>query len=338
MVPFDKDNPVSRRGAIKMLLATPLAALATQRLLVGCADDEDGGPAETSPEHASTQGSADVSRTSDADEAPDTGSGAGEAVDTTGIPWSSGGTQAMRGDYPDPFGTDAGVACVLTKAMTLGPCYADTLAREDISEGMPGVPMRLSLQIVREDGCVPVSGATVDVWHTKAEGVYSEFGSNSACNPGAEDLTAVGFCRGVQTTDDEGKVHFSSIVPGWYGGRAVHVHFTVRVDGEEYLTSQLFFDDALLDEIEQQVDYEARGARDTRNREDSILPVDEQVLYLLNTAKRADGALHAWKVIALRSSLDEELPSAGGMIGMGGPGFPDLDGGIPGGFPGRPQP
>ena len=126
-------------------------------------------------------------------------------------------------------------------------------------------------------------------------------------------------------------MHFSTIVPGWYPGRAVHVHFTVRINDAEWLTSQLFFDDALLDEIEQQVDYAARGTRDTRNDRDGILPLEEPMPFVLHSAKREDGTLHAWKVLALRTSLDEELPSAMGAL----PPFDgDFDGGIPEGFPG----
>jgi hypothetical protein len=163
--------------------------------------------------------------------------------------------------------------------------------------------------------------------------VYSEFGPGTVCNPGTDDKTALKFCRGVQTTDANGRVNFSSVIPGWYQGRAVHIHFTVRLNGQEFVTGQLFFDDALLDEIEKQVDYQARGTRDTRNTQDGVLPAADPSPYILSAAKRADGALQAWKMIAIRSSLDEELPSAGGSLGMPG------DGGIPdgafpnGGFP-----
>jgi protocatechuate 3,4-dioxygenase beta subunit len=237
----------------------------------------------------------------------------------------------MRGDYPDPFATSPGTACTLTKSMILGPCYANTLEREDISEGAAGVPMRLSFLVVRADGCTPVAEAEVDVWHAGVEGVYSEFGPGTTCNPGTHDVTAQQFCRGMRKTNASGRVDFSSVVPGCYRGRATHMHFTVRVNGEEYVTSQLFFDDALLDEIEREPDYDARGTRDTRNTQDFILPQDGMSQYILGHAKRPDGALHAWKVLVLRSSLDEELPAAGGGGGGPGGGFPSLpDGGFPG--------
>ncbi len=375
----DRDDSVSRRGALKLFLA-PLTGIAVQRLLGGCSehdldqsdrdstaqdesaaqdddedteDTEDTGDTEDTDDGASEEsdvddqidagtkapidsgkGSLDSSKvrsdasTSDANDvqaADAQDAMASENVADANVPWASGGTKSMRGGYPDPFVDDPGTTCSLSKAMILGPCYADTLEREDISESVLGVPMRISLLVVRADGCTPVSGATVDIWHARADGVYSQFAAGTQCNPGRENLTTPKFCRGVQTTDANGRVDFSSVVPGWYAGRATHLHFTVRLEGEEWVTSQLFWDDALLDEIERQTDYKAHGTRDTRNTADLILPADDISPYVFSTAKRADGALHAWKVIALRSSLEEELPSAGGLIDGDFP-FPGLGG------------
>lgn len=340
------DKSISRRGALKVLIV-PLAGLAAPKLLSACsddgesqADDSEGntdahGVDASAPDSrdANVQGSIDAGRNA-LDASADGPRDASASQVDANVPWATGGTKSMKGGYPDPFITSAGTACVLTKSMILGPCYATTVEREDISEGVPGLPMRLSFLVVRANGCTPVAGATVDIWHTGNAGVYSEFAPGTACNPGSEDQTTAKFCRGVRTTDANGRVDFSTVVPGWYTGRAVHVHFTVRVGGEEYLTSQLFFEDSLLDEVEQQPDYKARGARNTRNTQDGILPANDKASYILNTEKRMDGALHAWKVLALRSSLGEELPAAEGMI----PVFPG-DGGFPiGSFPGGPLP
>jgi protocatechuate 3,4-dioxygenase beta subunit len=215
----------------------------------------------------------------------------------------------MRGDYPDPFAGGAGTACGLTTAMILGPCYASTLEREDISDGEPGLPVRLSFLVVRGDGCTPIAGATVDIWHAAPRGVYSSFPATTICNPGEEALESESFCRGVQTTDANGRVDFSTVFPGWYGGRAIHIHFTVRIDGNHYVTSQLFFEDSLNDEVLAQIDYASRGPRDTRNDADVFLPSD-MAPFLLSTAKRSDGTLHVWKLLVVRSSLDEPLPTA----------------------------
>jgi hypothetical protein len=64
--------------------------------------------------------------------------------------WAGGGTKSMQGGYPDPFMGSLGTACALFPAQTLGPCYAQMpMTREDISEGMTGLPMRLSFLVVR---------------------------------------------------------------------------------------------------------------------------------------------------------------------------------------------
>lgn len=79
------------------------------------------------------------------------------------------------------------------------------------------------------------------------------------------------FLRGAQATDAQGIVHFTSIFPGWYTGRAVHIHIKVHIDKKTVLTTQLFFDDTLTDDIyASTTPYSQRGARDTRNDADTI--------------------------------------------------------------------
>ena len=132
-------------------------------------------------------------------------------------------------------GTAPDAACVLTPEMTEGPYFVDGDAvRSDITEGRPGTPLTLKLRVVDARGCTPVEGAAVDVWHADAGGNYSAFGSS------ASDST---FLRGIQRTDADGAVTFETIYPGWYQGRAVHIHVKVAVDGTEVHTGQLFFDD-----------------------------------------------------------------------------------------------
>jgi protocatechuate 3,4-dioxygenase beta subunit len=219
--------------------------------------------------------------------------------------WASGGTKSMQGGYPDPFGTGPGSACALYPAQTLGPCYAQTPpTREDISAGLSGLPMRLSFLVVRSDGCTPVPNASVDIWHSGSNGIYSAFRTSTVCNPGTMDVLSQTFCRGVQTTNASGRTDFNTVFPGWYTGRTLHIHFTVRVNGREYITSQLYFEDALAEEILAQGEYKARGKRDTSNARDTQFrtggATPEQVIF--STAKRADGALHAWKVLSLRGA------------------------------------
>jgi protocatechuate 3,4-dioxygenase beta subunit len=168
-------------------------------------------------------------------------------------------------------------ACVVRPALTEGPYFVDdTLDRSDIrsdpADGSrrPGAPLRLALRVSRltRGACAPLPGARVDLWHCDALGVYSD-----VRDPGGSTLGRK-FLRGYQTTDGDGLVRFTTIYPGAYRGRAVHIHFKVRVaaaGGRVHdFTSQLFFDDALSDQVYAQPPYAGRGEQRVRNGRDGI--------------------------------------------------------------------
>jgi protocatechuate 3,4-dioxygenase beta subunit len=235
-------------------------------------------------------------------------------ADTDPDAWATGGTASMSGDYPDPFTDAAATTCALTCAMTRGPCDAATIERRDVSEGYPGLPVRLALRVV-DTACRPVAGAAVDIWHTSTAGLYSGDDTAQMCTRGDADAESHRFFRGVQTTDAAGRVDFDTIVPGWYHRRAVHIHFRVRRGAEDYVVSQLVFDDALVQAITtKHPDYAARGAPDTWNVTDSIVQ-DAVAEASLATTLQPDGALLAWKTIVIRASLDEPLCDHGDATG-----------------------
>lgn len=236
---------------------------------------------------------------------PSAGAAAVAGTGANGSPtkYATGGTANMLASYPDPFTSATSQACVVTTALTVGPCYAQTLMRQDVSEGLTGLPVRLALKVVYADSCEPVKGATVDIWHTNAAGYYSAYAKGSMCNPNDADATTKHFMRGVQTTDANGRVDFNTVFPGWYASRTVHIHFTVRIGDTEEVTSQLFFDDALTDDVyANHIDYNSRTKRDTNNTNDTVLPHDNQGAFVLTTARMTDGVLQASKVIAIKSA------------------------------------
>lgn len=170
-------------------------------------------------------------------------------------------------------------SCVVRPEQTEGPFFADLeIDRSDIrtepSTGalMPGLPLQLTFQVSRVDNqeCAPLPGARVDIWQCDADGRYSAFQDRSA----GSDLSSQKFLRGYQLTDEHGAAQFTTIYPGWYRGRAVHIHFKIRTevvqDSAYEFTSQLYFDDALTDQVHAQPPYVARGARRTRNSNDGI--------------------------------------------------------------------
>jgi protocatechuate 3,4-dioxygenase beta subunit len=164
-------------------------------------------------------------------------------------------------------------ACVVRPALTEGPYFVDEmLQRSDItsdpSDGSvrPGVPLALSFMVshVQGSSCTPFVGALVDVWHCDAIGVYSDVAGSQGTK----------FLRGYQLTDSNGLARFATIYPGWYQGRAVHIHFKIRTapgaDSAHEFTSQLFFDDSLSDAVFTKEPYSTKGQRTTRNANDGI--------------------------------------------------------------------
>ncbi|WP_340377739.1 intradiol ring-cleavage dioxygenase [Streptomyces sp. SS7] len=164
--------------------------------------------------------------------------------------------------------TATGGACTtLMSSVTEGPYYLDgALVRKDITEGKSGVPLTLRLTVVdATDGCTPVKGAAVEIWHCDAWGYYSGY---TTANPGgsapaesedgstADDST---YLRGYQIANANGVVKFETIFPGWYTPRTCHIHVKVHTGGEKEdgtyeggkvnHTGQLFFDDTIAEEI-----------------------------------------------------------------------------------------
>ena len=165
-------------------------------------------------------------------------------------------------------------SCVTTKPATEGPFWVDEgLERSDItvdpSDGTarPGVPLELRLSILRtDDACAPASGVQVDVWHCDADGIYSDQSANGTAGKK--------FLRGYQVTGGNGVARFTTIYPGWYPGRTIHIHYRVRTfaDGAETsdFASQVYFDDTINDQVLTEPPYDSRGARNTTNANDTI--------------------------------------------------------------------
>lgn len=150
--------------------------------------------------------------------------------------------------------------CILSPELTEGPYYVDLdKVRRDITEGRPGAPLELTVTVVDGESCEPIKDAAVDLWHCDAEGQYS--------GVQGDDGT---FLRGIQMTDSGGQAVFRTIFPGWYTGRAVHIHVKVHVGGSETYTGQLFFDEAVTESVYATAPYNARSGPDTPNDEDGI--------------------------------------------------------------------
>jgi protocatechuate 3,4-dioxygenase beta subunit len=162
-------------------------------------------------------------------------------------------------------GTSNG-ACTVIPSETEGP-YPDRTGmidnpafyRQDITEGKPGTPLTLAFTVVSvANGCAPVANATIEVWHCDHQGGYSEY------------TTAGTAMRGLQTTDASGRATFTTVYPGWYQGRATHIHLEVLVNGSTVKTTQMAFPEDVTAAVYAQGVYAARGQNPTTNGRDGI--------------------------------------------------------------------
>ena len=241
-------------------------------------------------------------------------------------PYLSGGTVGMSGDYSNPFvGLDTDVS--LTCSQTLGPCYADVnQIRQDVTEEKVGLPMRLMFRLIEASTSLPLVGASVEIWHADTDGVYSGETPSEICNGNDPEISQEAFMRGIQYADEDGVVSFDTVYPGWYSGRAPHIHIRVGLDDAELLVTQIYFPDELSAFIyETHEDYDHRPNYDTTNADDGVISEEDVVAFVVNTERMDDGALLGYISLGLRSSTDEPLCSVGGS------------GGGPGGAPGGPR-
>jgi protocatechuate 3,4-dioxygenase beta subunit len=180
-------------------------------------------------------------------------------------------------------------SCTLAAEQEIGPYYIDAAAiRANLTEGKPGLPVKLRVMLVDANRCAPVPNAALDIWHCDALGVYSGFADAAEGPPGgrgpggfggpggpgrgrggpgrgpggppaARQTDATRFLRGIQLSDKRGMVEFGTLYPGWYAGRTIHIHLKVRlggtVAGETYAgghvshTGQLFFPEDVTEQI-----------------------------------------------------------------------------------------
>lgn len=193
----------------------------------------------------------------------------------------STGALGLLGCSPSSAGskgaTPTSSLCVVRPAMTEGPYYVnEKLDRSDIRSDpgdgtvKEGAQLALTFNVssIVKGTCAPLQSVMVDVWHCDAHGVYSD-----AVDP---SFNTVGkkFLRGHQVTDKNGVARFTTIYPGWYPGRAVHIHFKIRAPASTpspyEFTSQLYFDEGLTDRVYARAPYAGRGKRSVSNITDRI--------------------------------------------------------------------
>lgn len=203
--------------------------------------------------------------------------GAGMLVGCTRTPGSAGSSAAATGDVA----MTAIPGCVVRPEQMLGPYFVDRqLNRADIrvepstGTASAGVPLELLFSVTSIAGgrCTPIRGAMVDLWQCDSQGIYSGVTDTEV----GFQTTGLKFLRGYQMSDAGGQARFTTIYPGWYPGRTVHVHFKIRAPKSpggslDYdFTSQLYFDEKVSDTVHATAAYAKKGKRDTTNARDGI--------------------------------------------------------------------
>jgi protocatechuate 3,4-dioxygenase beta subunit len=200
----------------------------------------------------------------------------------TGGPPPSGGQAGQQPGQQSPVGTSTNQTCTLTPSLieiegtpqqTEGPYFVDDMPNRseilaDTSTGtiQEGIPLNVTINVydVDDGACIPLSNAQVDLWHANSQGVYS----------GVEGSPGTNFLRGYQLTDSNGTVQFSTIYPGWYEGRAIHIHVKVRTfegstETSEW-TSQFYLPNSTNDQVHTQPPYSDHGLVGMANEQDGI--------------------------------------------------------------------
>ena len=164
--------------------------------------------------------------------------------------------------------------CAVTPTETEGPFPTKSptsFVRKDIRDDRTGVVLAVNITIKNANAsCAALAGAIVDIWHCDKDGYYSEYGGSGMQSA---NLQNVDFLRGRQTTDANGLVGFTSIFPGWYSGRAPHIHVHVyNSAGKSLLVTQIAFSYDVTNTVYTTATAQGytKGAQDTKNERDNV--------------------------------------------------------------------
>ena len=199
---YDLPRLLHRRGMLKLVAGVGLAG-ASLITLGACGSEATTGEASSASGSRPAGGPPDGGPGGGAPESTQTSDTAnGELPEETGGPYPGDGSNGanvlnqsgiVRSDITSSFGSST------TKA--------------------EGVPLNITMTINDyANNKAPLAGGAVYVWHCDREGRYSLY---------SQGVTGENYLRGVQETDGQGQVKFTTIFPACYSGRWPHIHFEV---------------------------------------------------------------------------------------------------------------
>lgn len=243
------------------------------------------------------------------------GSGSSTSSATSGSATSSAGSsteipEETNGPYPADGTVDD--VNVLSES---GIVRQDITTSLDGGDRVVGVPLTMDFTVTDMAQGAPFAGAAVYIWHCDAQGRYSMY------TQGVEDQT---WLRGVQVADDDGRVSFTTIVPGCYSGRWPHIHLEVYPDVDSatdvdnvIATSQVALPQDMLTQVYARDEYDGS----TRNLE-GVGSVEDDGIFadsLDQQLATITGSVSKGYTASLAVHVDTTTePSAGGGMGGGG--------------------
>lgn len=206
-------RPSGQRRQALHYLAAAGAALAVS----ACGGGNDEGSADSG---SAATGSDDGTTTGDSPASGSSGSTGDSSAPTAGS--CSEIPSETEGPYPAD-GTQMGGR---SSGSAVNALAISGIVRSDIRTSLSGagataqgVPMTLKLKLVdSNNGCAVLANRAIYVWHCDRDGNYSLYSN------GVSDLD---YLRGVQVTDANGEVTFTTIFPACYAGRWPHIHFEI---------------------------------------------------------------------------------------------------------------
>ncbi|WP_207531756.1 dioxygenase family protein [Desertivirga arenae] len=183
-------------------------------------------------------------------------------------------------------------SCTVAPTETEGPFPTkspSSYLRSDITDGKTGYAMTAKITIANvNNSCLGLAGALVDIWHCDAEGNYSEYGGTQMQST---NYQSVHFLRGRQVTDTNGLVTFKSIFPGWYQGRATHIHVHIyKADGTSLKVTQIAFPEGSGSAVALVNGYSKGMSGYTYNKSDNVFSDDSTGLQIASvTGSKAEG-------------------------------------------------
>jgi hypothetical protein len=152
--------------------------------------------------------------------------------------------------------------------------------------------------------CNPISNVLVDIWHCDKDGRYSGYPNQ----PGGVNTTGLDFLRGIQITDSNGQCSFVTSYPGWYPGRATHIHFKVRLDSNTFVTSQFAFPESVNAAVYATPLYVGRGPNPTSNADDNIFGSAKPEFLTMETVANSQGGYDGTYTIGINTPVGVTEP------------------------------